>query len=154
MSTATASLATVAPRGRTRGWLGMALFAASEATLIGSIIGSYVYLRINATAWPPRGTPEPSLLAPIALTLLLLFAVIPFRAALGFARSGRRGKAVVLLAVAAVLQATYLGVQVHLFIDSLGQLVPQQSAYASIYYVLLGRRTRMSRSGCSSTSGS
>lgn len=128
----------ISAKSRPRGWWGMLLFAASEATLIGALIGSYVYLRLNATEWPPRNTPEPSLLAPIVLSAVLLATMVPFRRALAAARSGRHGKTVAFLLLATALQAAYFGIQVHLFDDNLRQFTPQQSAYASIYYVLLG----------------
>ncbi len=125
-------------RPMARGWLGMALFAAAEATVVGSIIGSYVYLRINTHSWPPRGTPLPTLLDPIVLTVLLLVTIVPLRVARRAAQEGRRSESFLLLAVATATQAVYLGVQLHLFIASLDRFTPQTSAYASIYYVLLG----------------
>jgi cytochrome c oxidase subunit 3 len=116
----------------------MALFAAAEATLVAAIVGSYFYLRVNTAVWPPRGIPEPSLAAPLLLTALLLVAIVPFQAAVALGRRGQRERAFALLAVAACAQAAYFGIQIHLFTDSLDRFTPQSSAYASIYYVLLG----------------
>jgi heme/copper-type cytochrome/quinol oxidase subunit 3 len=127
-----------APRARPNGWWGMAIFLASEVTLIGSIIGSYFYLCFNTSQWPPAGTPEPTLRAPLLLTLALAASLLPFRAALAAARRGARQAALALLAAATCIQAAYLGVQIHLFADELARFTPQQSAYASVYYVLLG----------------
>jgi heme/copper-type cytochrome/quinol oxidase subunit 3 len=116
----------------------MALFAATEATLIGTIVGSYFYLRINAAAWPPKGAPEPAILAPVLLTVALLASVVPFHGAVSAARRDDRARALALVAVATAVQAAYFGVQIHLFSASLDRFQPQAGAYASIYYVLLG----------------
>lgn len=127
-----------AQRARPNGWWGMAVFVAAEATLIGTIVGSYVYLRINTAVWPPHGTPEPAVVAPAVLTAALLASVVPFVGAVRAARRGLRSRSVALLATATCIQAAYLGVQIHLFVDDLARFAPQASAYASIYYVLLG----------------
>ncbi|HWE82758.1 MAG TPA: cytochrome c oxidase subunit 3 [Gaiellaceae bacterium] len=127
-----------AARGRSNGWWGMALFVAAESTLIGAIVGSYFYLRVNTPVWPPHGIPMPSVLAPVVLTAVLAAALIPFRAAVHLARRGARGQAFALLVLATCAQAAYFGIQIHLFDDSLGRFGPQANAYASIYYVLLG----------------
>jgi cytochrome c oxidase subunit 3 len=124
--------------GRPNGWWGMALFVAAETTLVGAIVGSYFYLRINTHVWPPRGIPMPSVLAPVVLTAVLAAALIPFGGALALARRGHRAPAFALLALATCVQAAYFAIQIHLFSDSLGQFGPQANAYASIYYVLLG----------------
>lgn len=127
-----------AVRARENGWWGMAIFLISEGTLVGSVIGSYFYLCFNTRQWPPAGTPEPTLLAPLVLTAVLAASLLPLRGALSSARQGARGRALALLALATCIQAGYLGVQIHLFTNELRRFTPQQSAYASIYYVLLG----------------
>ena len=47
------------PRGRPNGWWGMAVFVASEATLIGALVGTYFYLAARRTAGrrPARSAP-------------------------------------------------------------------------------------------------
>lgn len=127
-----------ASRARENGWWGMAIFAATEATLIGSIIGSYFYLRFNTSHWPPPGTPKPALLGPIVLTVALVASLVPFQAAVSAARRGLRGRTLALVALATCIQGVYLAIQIHLFVGNLTQFTPQQSAYGSIYYVLLG----------------
>jgi heme/copper-type cytochrome/quinol oxidase subunit 3 len=116
----------------------MAVFLAAEATLFGAILGSYFYLRFNTPRWPPSGTPAPDLLLPVVLTSLLITTSAPVQAALGFARRGLRGRAWWALLLATAVQTTYLGVQIHLMGDDLAQFTPRTSAYASIYYVLIG----------------
>ncbi len=137
---AAAGLAAPAPvqRARPNGWWGMAVFVAAEVTLIGTIVGSYVYLRINTAAWPPHGTPEPAVVAPALLTAALLASIVPYVGAIRGARRGLRSRSAALLALAMCIQAAYFGMQIHRFVDDLAQFTPQASAYASIYYVLLG----------------
>ncbi len=134
----TVSAATIRRSGRPNGWWGMTVFVAAEATLIGTIVGSYVYLRINSATWPPHGTPRPDVVLPVVLTAMLVATLAPFQLALAAARRGDRGRACGLLAFATAGQAAYLAVQIHLFSDSLTRFTPQSSAYASAYYVLLG----------------
>jgi heme/copper-type cytochrome/quinol oxidase subunit 3 len=69
---------------------------------------------------------------------VLVLSIVPFRAALTAARKGARVHALVLLALATLVQAAVFGVQLHLFEADLASLTPQASAYASIYFVLLG----------------
>jgi heme/copper-type cytochrome/quinol oxidase subunit 3 len=69
---------------------------------------------------------------------MLAASMVPLRAAVSSARRSDRGRTIALLVVSTSIQAVYLGVQIHLFVNSLAQFGPRQSAYASIYYVLLG----------------
>lgn len=121
---------------RSNGWWGMLIFLGAEATLFGTIVGSYFYLRLNTTNWPPHGTPEPRVVAPALLTVLLLSATVPLHASMTAARRGRRGRAVGMLLAAAVIQAAYLAAQIELYARDLNHFKPQASAYASIYYTL------------------
>jgi heme/copper-type cytochrome/quinol oxidase subunit 3 len=134
------SVADTAGLGRSEksnGWWGMLIFLATETTLFGTMVGSYFYLRLNTSHWPPPGTPEPRVVAPAVLTVLLLSATVPLRASLTAARRGRRGRAIAMLLTAAVIQAAYLAAQVDLYARDLTHFKPQASAYASIYYTLL-----------------
>jgi heme/copper-type cytochrome/quinol oxidase subunit 3 len=40
---------------RPNGWWGMAIFVASEATLFGTLVGTYLYLDGQTRRWPPAG---------------------------------------------------------------------------------------------------
>jgi heme/copper-type cytochrome/quinol oxidase subunit 3 len=116
----------------------MALFAASEATLFGSLIGTYFYLRFKTPSWPPAGIEKPSVAAPLALTGVLLATTVPVFLASAAARAGRARTVVVMFAVAALVQAGYLAAQAHLFASDLDKFGPKQDAYGSIYFTLLG----------------
>src|SRR5512146_1898983 len=50
---------------------GMAMLIASEATLFGTLVGSYYYLRFSTLHWPPPGTPEPRVVVPLILAGIL-----------------------------------------------------------------------------------
>ena len=117
---------------------GMAMLVASEATLFGTFIGSYYYLRFGTLHWPPSGTPEPRVVVPLILAGVLATTSLPMWLA---ARSVRRGglwAARFLLVWALVVQVGYLVYEVHDYLHQLHRSVPQDNAYSSIYYTLLG----------------
>lgn len=125
----------VDPRARERfplGWWGVAMLIATEAALFGMMVGSYFYLRFKNAQWPPPGIPEPKLLVPLILLGVLLATSFPmWRAA--HSAAPRRW-----LLLALVVQAGYFGMEVHLLRDDLHHFTPQQHAYGSLYYTLLG----------------
>ena len=43
-------------------WWGIVLLLTIEATVFGTIIASYYYLRMGEPQWPPAGVPDPELL--------------------------------------------------------------------------------------------
>jgi heme/copper-type cytochrome/quinol oxidase subunit 3 len=133
-----AGFAAPVARSRPKGWWGMVIFAASEATLLGAIAGSYWFLRVNTAVWPPHGIGKPTILEPALLAAGLLATLAPFGLAVRAARRGRRGQAFALVLGATALQTAYLAIQLHLFLDDLSRFQPQGSAYASVYYVMLG----------------
>ena len=123
---------------RPNGWWGMAIFVATEATLFGTLIGTYFYLRFTNPSWPPAGVPEPKVLAPLLLTAALVATSIPVQVALNAARRDRVRLAQLALILALVVQAAYLVLQLRLFVDDLDAFSPNASSYASIYFTLLG----------------
>jgi heme/copper-type cytochrome/quinol oxidase subunit 3 len=123
---------------RPNGWWGMAIFVATEATLFGTLVGTYFYLRFNATKWPPPGVPEPKLTLPLVLTGLLVATSIPVQLAVVAASRGRLVSARAALFLAAVVQAGYLGMQLHLFVHDSNEFPSSGSAYSSSYFTLLG----------------
>jgi cytochrome c oxidase subunit I+III len=125
-------------RGPSLGVWGMAMLIASEATLFGSFIGSYYYLRFTSPHWPPVGTPEPRVVVPLVLAGVLALTSLPMQLAAGSARRGRRARAIALILLALVVQSGYFAFEVHDFADQLHRFTLQQNAYGSIYYTLLG----------------
>lgn len=120
------------------GWWGVALLIAGEATFFGCLIAAYFYLRFNGGEWPPAGIDRPSVTAPLILTAGLLASCLPFGAAYAAARAGRARIAWLLVALAAAIQATYLGFQIDLYAQDLSEFSPTDSAYGSAYFTLLG----------------
>jgi cytochrome c oxidase subunit III len=120
------------------GWWGAALFIATEATLFGTLIATYYYLRFNTPAWPPAGVEHPKVALPLVLTGILVSTTIPIFLAVRAARAGNARLAWLLLFVALLVQGGYFGVQVHEYLSDLDKMSPQGSAYASIYFTLVG----------------
>ncbi len=123
---------------RPNGWWGMAVFVATEATLFGTLVGTYFFLRFDTAKWPPGDLPEPKLTLPLVLTGLLVATSIPVQLAVRSASRGRLGTARAALLLAAVVQAGYLGMQLHLFVHDSHEFPPSGSAYLSIYFTMLG----------------
>lgn len=123
---------------RPAAWWGMMILVASEATLFGAFIGTYYYLRFKSPAWPPDGLPEPRLVVPAVMAVILALTSIPMHLASGAARARRLGATRVFLITALVVQAGYLAYQVHDFADELRVFDISRNAYSSIYYTLLG----------------
>ena len=123
---------------RPNGWWGVVVFVATEATLFGTMIGSYFYLRFRAVEWPPAGVPAPHVTVPLVLTGVLVATSLPVAMSVSSARRGLAGRAWIALLVALVVQGGYLAMQIHLYLDDLDKFSPQGSAYGSIYFTLLG----------------
>lgn len=135
---ATAARVAQARRTLPNGWWGMLLLLAAEATLFGTLIASYFYLRFQASAWPPAGIPAPSVTLPLLLTAALVATTVPMLATARAARGGRTAAAVWLLVLATLVQGGYLAAQVVLFKHDLSSLDPRDTAYGSLYFALLG----------------
>ena len=141
MEATTARAASWAARHRRtlpNGWWGMALLIATEASLFGTLLATYFYLRFRAAQWPPAGIAAPSVTWPLVLTGVLVVTGIPLWLAVRAVRAGRRGPAWLLLLGATAVQIAYLAIQIHLFTDDLSKFTPAGSAYGSIYFTLLG----------------
>jgi len=139
-ATATGSAARVARQRRAMpsGWWGMVLLIATEFTLFASLIASYFYLRFQNTPWPPAGIDDPSVTLPLVFTGMLVATCIPMFAAVRSVRAGQRWLAWAFVALALVVQATYLGLQIWLFVGDMNSFSPSATAYGSIYFALLG----------------
>jgi cytochrome c oxidase subunit 3 len=125
-------------RSMPSGWVGAILLVASETCLFGSLIATYFYLRFDASSWPPNGIPAPSVVLPLAFTAMLVATCVPVYLGVRAARAGAVKAAWWLILLATGVQATYLGLQIWLFVDELAKFDPRSSAYGSIYYALLG----------------
>jgi heme/copper-type cytochrome/quinol oxidase subunit 3 len=123
---------------RPNGWWGTVVFVATEATLFGTIVGTYYYLRFRAAHWPPAGIPKPEVLAPLILTGVLVSTSVLVQVAFNAARRERVGAARRLLFAAMFVQSGYLAMQLNLLLGDLHKFGPQGHAYGSIYFLMLG----------------
>jgi len=123
---------------RPNGWWGMAVFVATEATLFGTLVGSYFDLRFKAQNWPPLGVPDPKVAVPVVLTAVLVATSVPMQLAFVLARRRRAGLTCLALLVALAVQGGYLAMQIHLYVDDLHRFSPAATAYGSIYFTLVG----------------
>jgi len=117
---------------------GMAMVVASEATLFGTFIGTYFYLRFVDHHWPPPGSHEPRVVVPVVLAVVLTTTSLPMWLAARAVRAGRVAATRAFIVVALVIQCGYFAYEVHDYAHQLHSSTPQDSAYASIYYLLLG----------------
>jgi cytochrome c oxidase subunit I+III len=116
---------------RQNGWWGMAVFVATEATLFAALVGTYVYLRLGSTHWPPPGIAKPHVLVPVLLTVALVLTS-------PLVQLSWRRQAAAPLALAAAVQAAYLVWQTHDLVNLVHSTPPSHSAYASIVVTMLG----------------
>src|SRR5581483_6587843 len=93
--------------GRPAAWWAMAMLIASEATLFGSFVGTYYYLRFTTRVWPPDGLPKPALAVPLVLVACRTATSVPMRLAWRAARAGRLGATRLFLVVALFVQSGY-----------------------------------------------
>lgn len=117
---------------------GMAMLVASEATLFGTFVGTYYYLRFISVHWPPAGTPEPRVVVPLVMVGILATTSLPMQLAANAARRGGLRATRFLLGWALVVQCGYLVYEIHDYVSQLRVSTPQDDAYGSIYYTLLG----------------
>ena len=113
-------------------WWGVAMLVATEGALFALLIASYFYLRFKNHPWPPRGIPEPKLVVPLVMLGVLVLTALPMWRAVVSATPRRW------LLLALLVQAGYFAMEVHLYTDDLHHFTPQQHAYGSLYYTLLG----------------
>ena len=123
---------------RPNGWWGMALFVATEATLFGTLVGTWAYLRFENAHWPPPPLPNPQVLTPTLLTLALLTTSVFMALANRAASAWRRGRAWLLVATAFAVQTGYLAWQLHDYVLAIHAYPPKESAFGSVYVTILG----------------
>lgn len=129
----------VPPIGRPTGWWGMLVVVATEATLFAILLASYFYTRFRTPgAWPPDGQPDPRLLKPAIMTLLLMASsVTVYSAELG-SRRGNRRRLQIGLAATFALGLSFLILQGFEYDEKLAELRPSTDAYGSLFYTITG----------------
>ena len=116
----------------------MAIFVGTEATLFGTMIGTYFYLRFRTVHWPPPAVPDPKVVVPLVLTGVIVLTSALMQLAFASAQRARLGLVRPVLFAALIVQSGYFAMQLHLYIDDLHKFSPNASAYASIYFTLVG----------------
>jgi cytochrome c oxidase subunit 3 len=123
---------------RPKGWWGAVVFVATEATLFGTLVGTYLYLRFQNAHWPPPNVPKPPVLTPTLLTAALLLTSVPMHIASRAAGAGDRKTAWRATSAAFTVQLVYIVWQLHDYVHTVHVYDPQQSAWASVFVTLLG----------------
>jgi heme/copper-type cytochrome/quinol oxidase subunit 3 len=134
-----AALTAAETLSRPTGWWAMVLVIATEATLFVLLVATYFYLRVETHgSWPPPPHSDPKIVRPLIATLVLVAGSIPMLLATRSAVSGRAGLIRGGLVGAVVCGLAFLVFQAVLVHDSLALFRPQDDAYSSIYYTLIG----------------
>ena len=123
---------------RPNGWWGVVVLVASEATLFGALFGSYFFLRFKSVTWPPPGIEPPKVVVPLILAGVLATTSVPMAIASHAARAGRLRLTRVSILLALVVQSGYFAYAIHAYRSDLDKFTPQDNAYGSIYFTLLG----------------
>ena len=84
-------------------WWGTLMFMLIEGTSLAVCAATYLYLRTDASAWPPEHVPLPSVLLPTISTLVLLALIVPMWLAARAAKRLDRAAVTRWLVVAVVL---------------------------------------------------
>jgi heme/copper-type cytochrome/quinol oxidase subunit 3 len=117
---------------------GMLLFIVNEATLFMSLIGSYAFLGVSNTSWPPSGVAKPSLSLPLIMTLALLSSSVVLAVADRSRKRGNRRRYRAGVVGTALLGVTFLALQGKEYADKLMTLRPSQNSYGSLFYTITG----------------
>jgi len=125
-------------QARAKGWWGMVVFVTTEATLFGTLVGTYVYLRFHNAHWPPQQLPKPAVLTPTLLTAALVTTSVAGHIASRAVSNAQRERAWRSLAAVFAVQLVYLVWQLHDYVHTIHVYKPQASAWASVYVTLLG----------------
>jgi cytochrome c oxidase subunit 3 len=120
------------------GLWGIYLLIATEGALFGVLIATYFYLRVTSAEWPLGGISPPAVVVPLVLAGILAATSVPMLAASLAAQAGRAGLAWAAILVALVVQSGYFAYEMHSFQSDLSHFTPQDNAYGSIYFTLLG----------------
>ena len=125
-------------RGRPVSWWGVLLLVATEAALFGSMIASYFYIRFESVHWPPPGVPEPKVLAPTLLTIVLLVSSAPAALAASAARRRLPGRAAAGLVASGILALVYSVGTMVLIVQEWHDAPATKDAYDSLFFTIQG----------------
>ena len=121
---------------RSTSWWGMILIIINEAILFASLLASYFYLRFNSPLWPPQGIQRPELVLSSINTAILLGSSFVMQWGLSGIRKDNSGRLRLGLAIAFVMGAVFLGIQIYEYTQL--EFSPQEVAYASLFWTITG----------------
>lgn len=130
------SIPGAAPGGHSIAWWGTVLLIANEAVLFACLVASYFYMRFNSPVWPVNDLPRPELLLPLINTILLVSSSFAMHWAQTGNRQGKQGRLRGGLALAFVLAAVFVGLQ--LFEYSRTEFSPRANVYAALFFTITG----------------
>ena len=117
--------------------LGMMIALGAWAMMFGALFFMYAGMRSKALMWPPPGVPRLPVALPAVNTVVLLASSGAIALGVRSLRKGERRALSAWLAVAAVLGATFLALQVVVWRDVWAAgLQPSTGAYGSVFYGL------------------
>jgi heme/copper-type cytochrome/quinol oxidase subunit 3 len=125
-------------RGRPLGWWGVLMLVATEAVLFAAMIASYFYIRFKTPDWPPPGVPEPKVLYPALLTLVLVLSTAPTAVGQWAARRRDAARASGGLALTAALAAIYAAGTTVILVQEWHVVGAQHDAYDSLFFTIQG----------------
>ena len=117
--------------------LGMIIALGAWAMMFGALFFMYAGMRSHALMWPPPGVPRLPIALPAVNTVVLLASSGAIALGVRALRQGQRRALSACLAVAAMLGATFLVLQVVVWRDVWAAgLQPSTGAYGSVFYGL------------------
>ncbi len=117
-------------------WWGMVLLIVSDAMIFAALLASYFFLRFNSVLWPPQGVDRPELTFSSINTVILILSSVAMQWGVRGVARGSMGRLRGGLALAFVLGALFLGIQVYEFTRL--HFAPQDHAYGSLFWGITG----------------
>jgi len=125
-------------RGRPLGWWGMLMLIATEGVLFGAMIASYFYIRFKTPDWPPPGVPDPKVLTPTLLTVVLILSSLPAGVAAWAARRQVPFRAGLGLVATAALAVVYAVGTSLVIVREWHDAPATKDAYDSLFFTIQG----------------
>lgn len=122
-------------------WWGTGSFMLIEGYTLALIVASYFYLMRNASAWPPEGTPAPTIL-PFAINCALMaLTCIPAHMAAKAAEKLDQRRVAVMLTIVCVL--SFFSLVLRAFEFGALNIRWDEHAYGSVIWTLIGFHTTL-----------
>ena len=121
--------------------LGIVLFVVAEIMFFGALVGMYIVLRLGSRTWKPEGFPEFSLGLPLSNTgVLVLSGIFIILASRAIRREDPVGL-VSWLCLTLFCGVLFAAVQYFEFVRLLGEELPVQNIFGTVFYSMAGLHT-------------